>query len=244
MGSYGIRPIPLCKGIRDRSQWTYRIGYGEKVTTCNYLWYINGFKEGILGDAGASAEQFRKRGLLDEDIQSVEKGMKNAGIDCEGIKIVILTHLHWDHVALASKVSNAVFFLQKREFDFAMNPHPAVALQYSKDLFENLRLELIEGDKEIIDGIKVTFTPGHTPGGQSVAVETSEGLAIITGFFCSLENFFPTPAAKAKGFSIIAPGIHTDLLQAYDSVLRVKEMVRIIFSLSRILLREAVIPIA
>jgi len=231
MSSYYIRPIPLCKGFRDRSQWTYRIGYGEKVTTCSYLWYIEGFKQGVLVDTGASAEQFRKRGLFDENIQSLEKGIKTVGVDFEDIKIVILTHLHWDHVALASKFSKAAFFLQKKEFDFAMNPHPAVASQYNKEFFTNLKLELIEGDKEIIDGITVFLTPGHTPGGQSVAVETSEGLAIITGFCCSLENFFPTSVAKAKGFSIVAPGIHTDMLKAYDSVLRVKELAKIIIPL-------------
>lgn len=231
MGVYCIRPIALCKGFRDRSQWTYRIGYGEKVGTCSYLWYIEGLKEGVLVDTGTTAEQYRKRGVFDEHIQSIEEGMKKVGVGFEDIKMVILTHLHWDHVALASKFPKAVFLLQKKEFDFAMNPHPAVAPQYNKDFFINLKLELIEGDKNIFDGIKVFFTPGHSPGSQSVAVETNEGPAIITGFCCSLENFFPTPAAKAKGFSIVAPGIHTDMLKAYDSVLRVKQMAKIIIPL-------------
>jgi N-acyl homoserine lactone hydrolase len=139
MDGHWIRPIPLCKGFRDRSQWTYRIGYGEEVPTCSYLWYIEGLNEGVLVDTGATAEQFRKRGLFDEEIQSLERGMKTAGVDFEDIKIVILTHLHWDHVALASKFPKAVFFLQKKEFDFAMNPHPAVASQYNKELFRNLK---------------------------------------------------------------------------------------------------------
>jgi N-acyl homoserine lactone hydrolase len=231
IGRYHIRPIPLCRGIRDRSQWTYRIGYGEKTATCNYLWYIEGGGQGVLVDTGARAEQFRKRGLGDEDIQSLEKGLQTVGIDFEDVKTVILTHLHWDHVSFAAKFSKAVFFIQRKEFDFALNPHPAVASQYNREFLGNLKIELIEGDKDIIDGIKVIFTPGHTPGGQSVAVDTTEGLAIITGFCCSLENFFPTPAAKAKGLNIVAPGIHTDLLQAYDSVLRVKQMAKIIVPL-------------
>lgn len=231
MGNYCIRPIALCKGLRDRSQWTYRIGYGEKVGTCTYSWYIEGLKQGVLVDTGATAEQFRKRGFSDEGIQLLEEGLKKVGVDFEDIKIIILTHLHFDHIALASKFPKAVFFLQKKEFDFAMNPHPAVASQYNKDYFMNLNLELIEGDKEIVDGIKVFLTPGHSPGGQSVGIETAEGLAIITGFCCSLENFYPAAAAKAKGLSIVAPGIHTDMLQAYDSVLRVKQLAKIIMPL-------------
>jgi N-acyl homoserine lactone hydrolase len=231
MASYCIRPIALCKGFRDRSQWTYRVGYGEKVASCNYVWYIEGFKQGVLVDTGATADQFRKRGFSDEGVQSLEEGLKTVAVGFEDIKIIILTHLHWDHVALASKFPKAVFFLQKKEFDFAMNPHPAVASQYNKDIFMNLNLELIKGDKEIIDGIKVFLTPGHSPGGQSVGIETTEGLAVITGFCCTLENFFPTPAAKAKGLSVVAPGIHTDMLQAYDSVLRVKQLAKVIIPL-------------
>jgi N-acyl homoserine lactone hydrolase len=231
MASYCIRPIALCKGFRDRSQWTYRVGYGEKVASCNYVWYIEGLKQGVLVDTGAPADQFRKRGFSDEGVQSLEEGLKTVAVGFEDIKIIILTHLHWDHVALASKFPKAVFFLQKKEFDFAMNPHPAVASQYNKDIFMNLNLELIKGDKEIIDGIKVFLTPGHSPGGQSVGIETTEGLAVITGFCCTLENFFPTPAAKAKGLSVVAPGIHTDMLQAYDSVLRVKQLAKVIIPL-------------
>ena len=231
MSNFHIRPIPLYRGIRDRSQWTYRIGYGQRVNTVNYVWYIEGPKEGILVDCGVSAELLRERGIPDEEIQSLEDGLKTVGITSEDIKIVILTHLHWDHIALASSFSNAKFFVQKDEFDFAINPHPAVASAYDKELFMNLNLELIEGDKDIIEGINVFLTPGHTPGGQSIAVDTPEGLAVITGFCCTLENFFPPPDAKAKGAEIVAPGIHTDLLKAYDSVLKVKQMAEIIIPL-------------
>lgn len=231
MGSYNIRPIPLCKGVRDRSQWTYRIGYGEKVLSCSYVWYIEGFKRGILVDAGVTLEQFEKRGLVNENIQSVDEGLRKLGVDVRDVDTVILTHLHWDHVTLASEFSHATFFVQRKEFDFANNPHPAVASQYDKDLFKNLKFEFTEGETEIVEGVKVFLTPGHSPGGQSVGVETSKGLAVVTGFCCTLENFFPTPEASAKGFKIVAPGIHTDLLKAYDSVLRIKEVADIVIPL-------------
>lgn len=232
MGVYCIRPIPLCKGFRDRSQWTYRLNYGQKVATCSYVWYIEGLKERILVDAGVNAPLFRARGIPDEDIQSLEEGLGKLGLVLRDIGIVLMTHLHWDHVALASSFSDAKFIVQKKEYDFAINPHPAVASAYDKELFRDLNIELIEGDKEIARGIKVVLTPGHTPGGQSVAIDTPEGLAVITGFCCSLENFFPPAEARAKGMDIVAPGIHMDLLRAYDSVARVKEMADIIIPLN------------
>jgi N-acyl homoserine lactone hydrolase len=39
--------------------------------------------------------------------------------------------------------------------------------------------ELREGDCELEDGVKILFTPGHTAEGQSVAVSTARGAAII-----------------------------------------------------------------
>lgn len=232
MGHYYIRPIPLCKGFRDRSQWTYRINYGQKVAACSYIWFIEGSEDRIIVDAGVSAKLFRERGIFDEDVQSLEDGLKKVGFVFKDVKAIILTHLHWDHVALASNFPEATFYVQRKEYDFAINPHPAVSSAYDKELFKNLNFELLEGDAEIADGITAFLTPGHTPGGQSVAIETSEGLAVITGFCCSLENFYPPEEARARGMQIVAPGIHMDLLKAYDSVAKIKQMAEIIIPLN------------
>jgi glyoxylase-like metal-dependent hydrolase (beta-lactamase superfamily II) len=202
------------------------------VLSCSYVWFIEGSTEKILVDAGVNARLFRERGIPDEDVQSLEAGLKEVGLACSDIEIVLMTHLHWDHVALASSFPNARFIVQKKEYDFAVNPHPAVAASYQKELFMNLNIHLAEGDEEIIEGVKIYLTPGHTPGGQSVGVQTSEGLAIITGFCCSLENFYPPAEVRVKGVQIVAPGIHTDLLTAYDSVARVKEIADIIIPLN------------
>ena len=160
-----------------------------------------------------------------EDIQTVEEGLGKLGLKPDDIDIVILTHLHQDHIAFASKYTRANFIVQKAELDFALNPHPmAVKLtSFDKRQFENLNLEVIEGDKEIIDGVRVMLTPGHTMGSQSVVVETPKGTAVITGFCCTLDNFDPPPKAKAQGLEVVPPTRHYDLLQSYDSILKVKQ---------------------
>jgi len=223
-----IRPIPLCKGPRDKSKWLHIVSarlisnHIELVESCNYVWFIEGARQKILVDAGATAEMFRARGITEEDIQSLDNGLGKLGLKPEDIEIVILTQLHWDHVALSSRFSNARFLVQKTEIEFAQNPHPTQARYYDKELIEGLDFEIIEGDKQIIDGIRVLFTPGHTPGGQSVAIETPKGTAIITGFCCTKENFEPPEEAGALQF--VPPAIHTDVLQVYDSAMRVKQI--------------------
>jgi N-acyl homoserine lactone hydrolase len=41
----------------------------------------------------------------------------------------------------------------------------------------NAKFELLDGDAEILPGLKVIATPGHTVGHQSVLVESADGLS-------------------------------------------------------------------
>ncbi len=233
MSKYWIRPIPLCQGPRDGSNWTYLMRMGKSAGMCCYVWYIEGSEPKTLVDAGCSAQDFLNHGQSEEDIQSVEEGLGKLGLKPEDIDIVIITHLHFDHIYLASKYKNAKFIIQKDELDYALNPHPMEAKlgYFDKRLFKDLNIEVIEGDKEIIEGVRVVLTPGHTSAGQSVVIETPKGTAVITGFCGTLDNFDPPPEAKAKGFEVVAMLRHINVLQAYDSVLKVKKMADIILPL-------------
>jgi N-acyl homoserine lactone hydrolase len=218
-----IRPIPLCKGVRNKSQLTYREGPGEKVEICCYVWYIEGPEQKILIDAGTSADWYHANGVpQQEHIQYIEEGLGELGLQPKDIAAVILTHLHADHVEQARKFTNAKFFVQKDELD--ATKHPAMASEYVINLLQGLEFTIIEGDAQIDDGVRVLFTPGHTPGTQSVAVETSRGIAVICGF-CSIDgNFY----MQTKASGICAPGVFTNLLQAYDSVKKVKKIADIL----------------
>jgi len=168
---------------------------------------------------------YPEHAYVQENIQSLEDGLAKLGLEPDDIEIVILTHLHWDHISLAHKFTNAEFIVQKAELDFARNPHPASAMtgDYSSRVFNDLKLKVIEGDKEVIDGVRVFLTPGHSPGAQSVEVKTPESNAVITGFCCTLANFDPPRHIKEKGFPVVTTGLHLDIRQAYDSILKVKQ---------------------
>lgn len=210
---------------------TYLFNYSQNLTSCSYVWFIEGVKKKILIDAGGTAEMAVARGKCSKEevkeLQSLKEGLNKLKLKPIDIDIVILTHLHWDHIGLAHQFVNARFLVQKDELDFARNPHLAVAQFYEKELFEGLNFEVVDGDSQITKEIKVLLTPGHTTGCQSVAIETEKGIAVITGFCCIQENFEPSEEIR-EVMPIIVPGIHLNVLQAYDSMLKVKEAADII----------------
>jgi glyoxylase-like metal-dependent hydrolase (beta-lactamase superfamily II) len=114
-------------------------------------------------------------------------------------------------------------YVQKKEVAFLKNPHP-VDHRYYPDILDDVTVIEVDGDAHIADGIDVILSPGHTVGGQSVAVNTAEGRAVITGFCCNDKNFPSTGPA-------VAPGVHIDLTEAYDSIQKIKEMADIILPL-------------
>jgi len=206
---------------------TYLSGFGEVTTTNGYIWCIEGPRESIIVDTGGKAETLGMLGILAKDVQSPENALGKLGLKCEDIDTVILTHLMSDHFEYAGKFENARFVVQKDELDYARNPHPLMQYFYLpiQHLLDEVNFDVVEGDREIVSGVKVLLTPGHSPGSQSVAIETEKGTAVITGFCCISENF-------VEGvWPVTPPGIHTNATQAYDSMLKVKGIADIIIPL-------------
>ena len=228
MANCVIRPIPLAQMTIDKSMITYRMNFGQPFEQVVYVWYIEGSGEKILVDAGVSAEYLsEKRGLPTKQIQPLESGLDKIGLTPDDIDLVIITHLHSDHVAQARKFKKARFLVQKDELEFALNPHPTVAAQYPAEFFQSLDFEVIEGDMRISEDLSILKTPGHTPGGQSVSIKTAQGVAIISGICSTQENFDP-PEPINKIMPVIPPGVFVNLFDVYDSLLRIKKMADII----------------
>ena len=226
-----IHPIALCEGPRDKAHFAYRSESSGSCNTACYIWYIPSKDGHILVDAGAKASTFTVRGTPETDIISVEDGLAKFNLKPEDIDIVIATHLHCDHIALGHLFKKAKFIVQEKELTYAQNPHPIDAVLYDKKTFENLKWEVINGDREITSGISVVLTPGHSPGGQSVVVNTTAGKAIITGFCSTLSTFFPSKQMEQRGWEVTIPLIHHDTLQTYNSALYVKNVADIVIPL-------------
>lgn len=237
MAKHEIHPIPLVRSVGVSTyKMTHLVGYGSPHTRGSYIWYIEGPKEKILVDAGSSAQIPATGGPgtimfpegHSEHIQTLEEGLGKYKLKPEDIEKIILTHAHEDHVQLARKYTNATFIIQKAELEFARNPHPIQRFTYQPKLLAELNFEVIEGDKQIVDGVSVMLTPGHSPGGQSVIIETAKGKAVITGCCCIRRNFEPPPKL---GLPVIPTGILIDPIQSYDSLIKIKNIADIIIPL-------------
>ena len=225
MQQYRIRPLVVGINETDQGVMTYLRDYGKRIYLPIYVFYLEGGDRHILVDTGL--EQFMvpegAEKELGYNILEFEAALATLKLTPEDIDIIIHTHLHNDHCENDYKCTTAEVYVQKAEREFLNNPHP-VDHRYYPDILDDLQVIEIEGDANIADGIDVIFSPGHTVGGQSVAVNTAEGCAVITGFCCNDKNF---PAAGPA----VAPGVHIDLTEAYDSIQKIREMADIILPL-------------
>ena len=94
------------------------------------------------------------------------------------VRIVINTHLHFDHCGQNAVFKHAPFYIQRPELERARRDEKLTAEWFD---FAGARFELIDGDAEIADGVRVVATPGHTVGHQSVLVDTPDGDAVMIG---------------------------------------------------------------
>lgn len=225
--THKIRPLVITELQCPMPGMTYLSGFGETVASTGYIWYIEGAKENIIVDTGGKAETLGMLGFPAKDVKSPEESLLKLGLRCEDVDMVIQTHLMFDHFEYAGKFENAKFVVQKDELDYARNPHPLMQYFYLpiQELLNEVEFYIVEGDQEIAEGVHVFLTPGHSPGSQSIAIETEKGLAVITGFCCVEENF------KEGIWPVIPPGIHVNAAQAYDSMLKVKEVADMILPL-------------
>ncbi|MFC1553801.1 MBL fold metallo-hydrolase [candidate division KSB1 bacterium] len=131
---------------------------------------------------------------------SLTQSLKEFSLKKEDITGVILTHLHFDHCGgsvekddnsvLKPAFPNAVYYIQKGEWDLAINPNERTRASYLTDNFlplkEHGKVKFLDGNCEIIKEIRVEVTKGHTEYHQIVILE-SEGQTA-----CYLGDLIPT----------------------------------------------------
>ncbi len=116
--------------------------------------------------------------MKEED--DVRLRLKQLGVEITDVRMVILTHMHWDHTGSLRFFTHCPVVVQREEHRFAFSPDAYLASPYMQNhLDPALDYHLLEGDGIVVEGVSVFKTPGHTPGHQSVLVRQSNGKSFI-----------------------------------------------------------------
>jgi len=200
----------------------YLSEWDQTFTTCFYFWYIEGAGTRILLDVGFNPEENLMPGMVQQPDWRVEKRLAQIGVDPGSIEHIIVSHLHFDH--LSSTVDlfpNARLYLQRKEYETAVRPpHPWFAAFYNARIVQRLdgdlgrRLEMIEGDAEILPDLKLIWVGGHTPGLQAVYLPTK--LGAITCLASDLCIFYRHARED------IPIGVCSSLVEVYQAMARLR----------------------
>jgi N-acyl homoserine lactone hydrolase len=94
------------------------------------------------------------------------------------VACVINTHLHFDHCGGNRLFAGVPIHVQRAEREAARQPDYTIPEWVE---FEGATYVEHDGEAEIVPGVRVVPTPGHSPGHQSVLVDTEDGLVVAAG---------------------------------------------------------------
>ena len=202
---FGVVPKPL---------WPRRIPSADqnRIPLALRCLVIESPDELVLVDTGIGnkeSEEFHKLYGVENagNPTRLEDGIRAAGFMPDYIGIVLSTHLHFDHSGgntfqdlegnIRPAFQNARYVVQRGEFDFAHSGNERVRASYLSQNFDPIQeaglWDFVEGATEVVPGVKVLPTPGHTPFHQSVVIESDGEIACFLGDVCPTAAHIPLP---------------------------------------------------
>jgi glyoxylase-like metal-dependent hydrolase (beta-lactamase superfamily II) len=204
---FGVVPKPLWEK-RIPADERNRIQLGMR---CLLVEHASGL---VLVDTGAGNKEEQKfkdiYGIENDGAEgrtSLEDGLAQLGVVPGDVSIVINTHLHFDHAGgntfrdeagnIGPSFPKARYIVKRGEYDYAMHPNERTAASYFERNFlpvvRDSQFEFVAREKEIVKGVRVVPTPGHTPFHQSVLIESDGERAFFLADMCPTSAHLPLP---------------------------------------------------
>lgn len=186
----GMRIIPIKVGneMWAKSYFVDGGAYEPAVEIPHMMFFIEGAEKNILVDTGGrdpdseSGRLHSKTYTRTAEENPVVALKKATGKDPEDIDIVLLSHLHWDHCGNCHLFPNAEFYVQRKELLDSIDPIPRFGKTYESFNIgvvppwaqQGLKWHFLDGDAEIVQGVKVYEIPGHSAGVMGIYVDTDD----------------------------------------------------------------------
>ncbi|SFJ32590.1 YtnP family quorum-quenching lactonase [Thermoflavimicrobium dichotomicum] len=178
---FGVVPKPLWSKkypVNEKNQIELRtdpilIQYGGK----NFL------IESGIGVNKLDSKQKRNFGVTEES--EIEQSLAELGLKTKDIDAVLMTHLHFDHACgltkwkgdqLVPTFENAVIYTSEIEWEEMRNPNIRSRNTYWKENWEPIQtqVETFQEEKEIVPGLKLIHTGGHSAGHAIVQIKSGD----------------------------------------------------------------------
>jgi len=224
-----MRIHPINTGWLQADLGTYIFWKGEagrKIWNPVYCFLVETGDSRVLVDTGlcdeARAGKYHhaceKRGCLEVH----EHLRRKLDMAPESIDAILFTHLHWDHVQNMKAFPNARYIAPRAEIEMAYNPLPLYYRSYESPVlgiepaYAGCSFEIVEGECELLPGLTMFPTPGHSVGHMSVSVATSAGDVVICGdAIFQARNLEPNEAEKWRYW---VPARFVNVIEGWKSV--------------------------
>lgn len=126
-----------------------------------------------LGEGDAETEAWYRPHRI-----SLAAALGKVGVALEEVALVVNCHLHFDHIGGNPLLAGRPIVCQRRELDAARAGDYTVPELVD---FAGATYELLDGEADLLPGVRVIPTPGHVDGHQSVVVACEDGTVVVAG---------------------------------------------------------------
>jgi glyoxylase-like metal-dependent hydrolase (beta-lactamase superfamily II) len=174
MNASDIRRVDFGYFIRPASE----TGTG-KARVESLLGYIIGHPGGlVLFDTGLGFADDETEAHYRPHRRPLTDALRGAGVAADDVRFIVNCHLHFDHCGGNPAFAGRPIIVQAAELEGAQQPGYTVPEVVD---FPGATYQTIDGELELLPGLWVLPTPGHTPGHQSIVLRCDDGSVVLAG---------------------------------------------------------------